>query len=120
MVCHAVIDGLLLRCFLAFFCAGRCLAYPIANIFELLQVCLDFFKGNTQLCDFFKQLGTFFFQFLCCGGLGFGVLGQNSSGSLKLCNFGMLLFELILGFLEVDFLILLVNWLALLVGVKAQ
>lgn len=111
MVCQSLVNGLLLRSFLAFLCTGRCLAYPIANIFEPLQIRLDFFKGNTQLCDFAHKGFTLFFEFLCCGGLGFGVLAQNSSGFLKLGNFGMLLSEFLLEFLEVDFLILFVKGL---------
>ena len=80
MVCQSLMQGLLLRSFLAFLCAGSCLTYPIANIFEPLQIRLDFFKGNTQLCDFVHKGLSLFFEFLCCGNLSFGVLAQNSSG----------------------------------------
>lgn len=36
IVSQSLVDGLLLRSFFAFLCAERCLACPIANIFEPL------------------------------------------------------------------------------------
>ena len=109
-------DGLFLGRLFAFFCAGCCFPYPVADVPQFPQISLHLGQRCFQGCDFFQKRFLLLLQLLLGAVLIVWVLGKVGSGFLIPGNLRVFLLEFLLCFLKKYFLVLLIDRLTFLAG----